>query len=352
MANRFCVEAKRENFGDCTTIFEGGPDKDNNDCPAGWRFIESTQGNCGRLGKIVGLQSVCEKTEWSKPRWRCCLESNGSDEECEPGYCQATLDSDACQREMDKRCLSNVTQMLNPECRQYVLRDANLSRKPVIEAVQRYCKSGDVGFDDVLCRCVNADDPDLCYDDDCWARRNFNMRQLRYCAAEECKVPRQGVFQPTGSFAECADICAPALKLEDVDIRASEATTLLNACSGDWSNSEREQFLRNAAGSVSEVTGDTPALRQQQLIELLGLDADGKPAHNGSNNDKKGGDSDQQQNDGGLPTWAWILIGIGSFLLLLLIGFIVYFLTRPAGRRAQWTQRFVPARLLQRSELM
>ena len=322
---------KRELFGDCTTVLSEAPSKTNNACPQGWTFVEATQGKCPALGLIGGKQSLCERSSWSKPRWQCCLESDGADENCEPGYCKANVDSPNCQAELDKRCLTDVTQLLTRTCREYVQRESNTGRKDVIAAVQKYCKTSDVSFDDLLCRCVNADDPDLCYDDNCWARRNPQMRHLRYCAADECKVPRKGVFQPTGTFAECADICAPALKIENTEISATEATTLFNACQGQWNQPQTQQFLQSAAGSVRDLSGSNAEQREAQLRNLLGVEP---PAGTESGNGTKSGDGGNggsppmESGEPLLPTWAWIAIGVGTGLLLIILIVALYAVTR------------------------
>lgn len=226
------------------------------------------------------------------------MESDGSDAECEPGFCRANIDTGTCQDELDERCLTDVTQMLNPMCRAYVQREANRRRKKVISAVQKYCKSSDLGFSDPFCRCVNANDPDLCQDDNCWARRNLALRNLNYCAAEECTVPRDGVFQPI--VDNCVDICAPVLEVEGANITASESTTLFSACGDEWSESEKARIrdLIGSSGTGSGTGASIPTIPEPPK-------------------------SAEKQDDSTYPAWVWAIVGIGAVLMLILIVVIV-----------------------------
>ena len=332
----FCREPEVRIFGEADGTcrnFDDPPTENDNDCPTGWRLVGTDKTGCIGVDPFRGFKSVCQRTTDFKTSpvalAECCLESDGSDPTCPPNFCRANIDGETCRQAIDAVCLTDPRQLTGPRCREWVLRDENRSRADVVAAVQRYCPGG-FGIGDKLCRCVNADNPDLCDSDDCFAIRNFNLKHLRYCAAEECTVPEEGVFQPTGAVRDCpSQICAPALEIVDSNFTIEEASTIFQTCQNA---TQREQFIEKAADSESipQLQGiEDREARKDALRNILGLQAQQRAGENGNAQPS----SPTDEEDELLPTWAWVLIGIAAAIVLILIIVVIVVLVRRRRNR-------------------
>ena len=210
-------------------------------CPFGWEEFGATYKGDHGCDPIAWLPK-CRKSLWyRKPKWQCCLENDGSDVDCPPGFCKAKATEQSCFEVLSDHCLQNTDQLAKGECRTWARRDGVRSRPDVFDAVKKHCAQKKYEKD-AFCACVNANREDLCESDDCFARKHTAMKDLALCAAPQCKNPSASTWYPSEELANCVDICAPLLEIKDSELTGEEIQ-LLFQCGERFSAEERERFI-------------------------------------------------------------------------------------------------------------
>lgn len=274
-------------------------------CPEGWKFVDDVSTGC----RLTYHTALCEKTTWSKEPWKCCLQNDGTDSECKPNLCKKKQLNDDCRDALMQHCIAgnNWKNLSTIECRDWARRPEVAKEQKVFDGVKKYCNQP-AHARDAFCSCINSYRPELCANDECFARRNPAAIDLAYCASTECKNPKPGAFLPK---IDCASkICAPVVEFGG-QITVGESITLQKLC--NFSDEDMKALKGHIVGTDVATIGKEGGDSGEGGGEGEGGDGGG---------DGGGGTPNPPEAKKGSMMWL-LYAGIAVFAILLIVALVL-----------------------------